>query len=299
MLKSAAATKGDCSRASDRGAVPNPAAAQLERPKSNSAPNLGGPSVSHRAMSGPVVDSRMTGRMGAGTNVGEEAGGVPSPGSQRARWMQKEHAGKGAVQASVQAPEMMQGDGTGQDAGQPMIATEDDISEWLPAADLWGPSVCVLPAQHEPDPVSQISGAGSPAEASIVPPQFQNSASSERSHGPTYSRIAQRGPGPVAESVEEGEDQGMGSQDPHAASASADAPSETSDEHTAPSDGQLKEEALTLDQQLSGGRPRTPLRPRSSSGLPRQVLQVRRPFLYNRQIHCLSHLRAVRPHITC
>ncbi len=201
-----------------------------------------------------------------GTGVGEEADGVFFPGTQGASWMQKGHAGKGSLQASVQMPESMQGNSTGQDAGLPM-----DINDWLPAADLWGPSVYVLPAQHDPDPSFPTTGAKVPVVA--VPPQLQNGALAERSHGAACSRDAAIRPGPVAESVEEGEDQVMGSQDAHATSASAEAHAGMSDEHTAPSD-ELEEEALTLDQQLHSGRPRTALRPRTSSGLPRQVLQV-------------------------
>ncbi|BDA42294.1 hypothetical protein COCOBI_03-1810 [Coccomyxa sp. Obi] len=279
MLKPAAATKGDGSIGSERGAVPNLAAAQLDGPKSSSAPDLGRPSLSHRGLAGPLVESRMTGWLGAGTGVGEEEGGVAFPGTQRARWMQKGHASDGAVQASLQEPDMMQGNGNGRDAALelPMVAAEEDISdsEWLPAADLWGPSVYVLPEQHRPDPISHITVGAIPAVASTLLPQFQNGASSERSHGATGSTNAAMkwGPRPVAESVEEAEDPGVGSRDPHAASGSAEAHAETSDEHTAPLD-KPEEEALTLDQQLSGGRPHMPPRPRSSSGLPRQVLQV-------------------------
>ncbi|CAL8468022.1 g7561 [Coccomyxa elongata] len=276
MLKPATATRGDGSKASERGVVPSLAAARLERPKGSSAPNLGRPSVSHQALSGPVVESRMTGWLGAGTGVGEQEGCIVLPGSQNAGWMQHGHAGEGALQASLQAPDMMQGNDSGQDAapGLPAVAVEEDISdsEWLPNADLWGPTVCVLPAQHEPDPIPHIPGATSPAAASPAPPRLQRGTFSERSHLGTFGRIAgtRRGPGPVAESVEEGEDEGMASQDPHAARASAEAHADARDEHIAPSH-KPEGEALTLDQQLSGGRPRTPLRPKSSSGLPRQV----------------------------
>ena len=264
MLKPAAATKGSGSKASERGAVPKLVIAQL-RQKSSSAHNLGRPSLSHRALPGPV-DSRML-----GTGVGEEADGVPCPGTHRASWMQKGHAGQGSLQASLQALGVMQGTGTDQGARLPMIAAEEDISEWLPDADLWGPSVYVLPAQHDLDPKSPITGAEVPVVA--VPPQLQKGALAERSHGAACSRDAAIRPGPVAESVEEGEDQVMGSQDAHATSASAEAHAGMSDEHTAPSD-KMDEEAQTLDQQLHSGRPRTPLRPRTSSDLPRQVLQV-------------------------
>lgn len=283
MLKPFTAIRGDGSKASEQGAVPSPAVAQLERPKSSSAPSLGRPSLSHQALLGPVVDSRVTGWLGAGTGVGQQEGRTVFPGSQRAGWMQQGHAGEGALQASLPAPDMMQGDGNGRDAapGLPAVAAEEDISdsEWLPAADLWGPTVCVLPAQHEPDPIPHITGATSPAAASAVPPQLQSGTFSEHGHRGTFSRIAvtRRGPGPVAESVEEGEDEGMASQDPQAASASAEAHADARDEHTAPSHVP-EEQALTLDQELSGGRPRTPLRPKSSSNLPRQMLQVRSPI---------------------
>ena len=267
MLKPAAATKGSGSEASERGAVPNLVIAQRRR-KSCSAPNLGRPSLSHQALPGPVVDSRMTGSFGAGTGVGEEADGVPFPGT---LWMQKGPAGEGALQASqiMQAP--VCDHGSGQGARLAMVAAEEDINEWLPAADLWGPSVYVLPAQHDPDPKSPITGAEVPVAA--VQPRLQNGAFAQRSHGAIFSRDAAICARPVAESVEEGEDQVVGSQVAHATSASAEAHASMIDEHTAPSD-KMEEEALTLDQQLHSGRPRTPPRPRTSSGLPRQVLQV-------------------------
>ena len=284
MLKPAAAAAGEAPvalKGSEQNLLPDQGADQLIRAKSSSAPSLGRPSLVHQlAARGPVVESRITGWAQPGTGPMKLTAMFSRASKQSASVQRTGHAHGQASRVMLEGKTVHKSSaGLDSYTLTPAAAAAEDESDsdWLPLADLWGPTVCVLPAVQSTNPTAKRASTTTPPAASIMAAFPSPGSVPEESLLPaSRGRPAQRGPGPVAEAVEEETENENAALMTPAASIAEIAVEEGNGFGELPQQMQDEEEeaSLTLDQQLSIERPRASPRPGSSGQLPRQVLEA-------------------------
>lgn len=279
MLKAPAAAAAENTTVqteSVQGAVLTEPAARLDRARSSSSPALHRPSMSHSTQSGPVAESRVSCWMSAA-----------APGVKRssrfgfARGAAATGKGGGKFRGPAgQEPCTACAGGTstaafGRRVHSRALQKEDccyeEDNEWVPAADLWGPTVLVLPNLPRPECDPQKLSNSVYAAGLRQPVASQDRMLTAAAPWGSRGRLAQSNPGPVAEAVEEREER---EEETLRAGTSnqLDRASLDASEHVAAPPGKTvaAKEHLTLDQRLSIGRTQAPPRPRTSE-LPAQA----------------------------